>query len=102
MRPRVVLAVLVALALAAAPCLTACGGSGGSAQRTTTATETAARVAPAATRAGGHGHAGKLALRKVGDFDHPTYVAGAPGYPRLLFVVEQPGQVIVLNGGKRV
>jgi glucose/arabinose dehydrogenase len=101
MRPRLVLAALVALALAATLSLAACG-SGGSARRTTTATETAAQVAPDAARPGGPGHAGKLALKKVGDFDHPTYVAGAPGYPRLLFVVEQPGRVIVLSGGKRV
>jgi hypothetical protein len=97
MRPRLVLAVLAALALAAALSLAACGGSDGSGQRTVTATETAARVAPDAARPGG-----KLALKKVGDFDHPTYIAGAPGYPRLLFVVEQPGRVEVVNGGKHV
>jgi glucose/arabinose dehydrogenase len=97
MRPRLVLAVLVALALGATPALAACGGSGGSAERTATATETAAQVPPHAARPGG-----KLALKRVGNFDHPTYVAGAPGYPRLLFVVEQAGRVEVLNGGKRV
>jgi glucose/arabinose dehydrogenase len=97
MRPRLVLAVLVALALAAALSIAACGGSSGSAQRTMTATETAAQVAPDAARPGG-----KLALEQIGDFDHPTYIAGAPGYPRLLFVVEQAGRVEVLNGGKRV
>jgi glucose/arabinose dehydrogenase len=101
MRPRLVLAVLVVLALVATTALTACGGSGGSAQRTTTATETAAQIAPDAARPHGPGSTGKLALKKVGDFDHPTYVAGAPGYPRLLFVVEQPGRVEVLNRGKR-
>ncbi|MBS1677426.1 MAG: PQQ-dependent sugar dehydrogenase [Actinobacteria bacterium] len=97
MRPRLVHVVLVVLALAAALSLAACGGSGGSAERTVTATETAAQVPPEAARPGGG-----LALRRVGKFDRPTYVAGAPGYPRLLFVVEQPGRVIVLNGGKRV
>jgi glucose/arabinose dehydrogenase len=102
MRPRLVLAVLVVFALAASLTLTACGGSGGSAERTTTATETAAQVAPDAARAGGAKSGGKLALKKVGDFEDPTYVAGAPGYPRLLFVVEQPGRVVVMNGGKRV
>ncbi len=40
-----------------------------------------------------------LALKKIGEFDHPVYVAGAPGSPKLLFVVEQPGRVIVLRGG---
>ena len=40
-----------------------------------------------------------VALKKVGDFDGPTYVTGAPGFPKLLFVVEQPGTVQVLRGG---
>jgi glucose/arabinose dehydrogenase len=40
-----------------------------------------------------------LALKKIGQFDHPTYAAGAPGFPELLFVVEQPGRVEVLRGG---
>jgi hypothetical protein len=31
-----------------------------------------------------------VGLKKVGEFDRPAYVTGAPGYPRLLFVVEQP------------
>lgn len=43
-----------------------------------------------------------LALKKIGSFDHPTYVAGAPGFPKLLFVVEQPGRVEVLRGGRRL
>ncbi len=45
---------------------------------------------------------GGLALRKIGRFDSPTYVAGAPGYPDLLFVVEQPGTVEVLRRGHRL
>ena len=43
-----------------------------------------------------------VGLKKIGNFDHPVYIAGAPGYPKLLFVVEQPGRVIVLKGGKRL
>jgi glucose/arabinose dehydrogenase len=43
-----------------------------------------------------------IGLKQVGDFDHPVYVTGAPGFPKLLFVVEQPGRVIVLKGGKRL
>jgi glucose/arabinose dehydrogenase len=43
-----------------------------------------------------------VGLKKIGDFDHPVYVAGAPGFPKLLFVVEQPGRVIVLEGGRRL
>jgi glucose/arabinose dehydrogenase len=45
---------------------------------------------------------GSVDLKKIGNFDHPVYVAGAPGYPKLLFVVEQAGRVIVLNSGKRL
>jgi glucose/arabinose dehydrogenase len=107
MRPRLVLAVLAVLALGATVGLAACGGSGGSGERTATATETAAQVPPGEAgaggpKAGGSGSGGKPALKKIGEFDHPTYIAGAPGFPRLLFVVEQPGRVEVMNGGKRV
>jgi glucose/arabinose dehydrogenase len=44
---------------------------------------------------------GGVALKKIGSFDHPVYVTGAPGFPELLFVVEQPGRVLVLDGGRR-
>jgi glucose/arabinose dehydrogenase len=33
----------------------------------------------------------------IGTFDHPLYIAVAPGEPSLLFVVEQPGRVQVLR-----
>jgi len=45
---------------------------------------------------------GGLALKKIGQFDTPVYVSGAPGFPKLLFVVEQPGRIAVLSGGKRL
>ncbi|MBS1892223.1 MAG: PQQ-dependent sugar dehydrogenase [Actinobacteria bacterium] len=102
MRPRLVPAVLMVLALAETVGLAACGGSGASTDRTTTATETAAPVPRDAARPGGPKSGGKLGLKKVGDFEHPVYVVGAPGYPRLLFVVEQEGRVVVLDGGKRL
>ncbi|HEU5253675.1 MAG TPA: PQQ-dependent sugar dehydrogenase [Solirubrobacterales bacterium] len=44
---------------------------------------------------------GGVALKKIGSFDSPVYVTGAPGFPQLLFVVEQPGRVVVLKGGRR-
>jgi glucose/arabinose dehydrogenase len=44
----------------------------------------------------------RIALEQIGSFDSPVYVAGAPGFPKLLFVVEQRGTVRVLRGGKRV
>ncbi len=43
---------------------------------------------------------GGVGLKRVGSFDSPTYVTGAPGYPQLLFVVEQPGEVEVLRKGR--
>lgn len=48
------------------------------------------------------GSARGVGLKQIGSFDAPTYVTGAPGFPKLLFVVEQPGRVIVLRGGKRL
>lgn len=52
--------------------------------------------------AGGARAKGGVALKKIGSFDHPVYVAGAPGFPKLLFVVEQPGRIAVLRGGHRL
>lgn len=46
--------------------------------------------------------AGKPTLKQIGRFDSPTYVTAAPGYPKLLFVVEQPGRVAVLHGTRRL
>jgi glucose/arabinose dehydrogenase len=44
---------------------------------------------------------GGLALKRIGRFQDPVYVTGAPGFPQLLFVVEQGGRVIVLRSGHR-
>jgi hypothetical protein len=43
-----------------------------------------------------------VALKQVGSFDHPVYVAGAPGFPKLLFVVEQPGRVMAMSKGRKL
>jgi glucose/arabinose dehydrogenase len=46
--------------------------------------------------------AGKgVALKQIGSFQSPVEVTSAPGYPKLLFVVEQEGRVQVLDGGKK-
>jgi glucose/arabinose dehydrogenase len=45
---------------------------------------------------------GGVALKKIGTFDAPVFVAGAPGFPQLLFVVEQPGKIVVLRNGHRL
>jgi glucose/arabinose dehydrogenase len=41
-----------------------------------------------------------VALKRIGRFSSPVYVTAAPGYPRLLFVVEQGGSVRVLRKGR--
>jgi glucose/arabinose dehydrogenase len=42
-----------------------------------------------------------VALKQIGNFDSPTFVTAAPGFPKLLFVVEQAGRVEVMRGGRR-
>ena len=48
------------------------------------------------------GAAPSLRLQKVGDFSRPTYIAGAPAFKQLLYVVEQDGKVVVLRSGHRL
>jgi glucose/arabinose dehydrogenase len=43
-----------------------------------------------------------LGLKRIGNFESPVYIAGAPGFPKLLFVVEQGGTVRVLRGGHKL
>jgi glucose/arabinose dehydrogenase len=40
-----------------------------------------------------------VGLKQIGRFESPVYVTGAPGFPDLLFVVEQGGTVRVLRNG---
>jgi len=63
----------------------------------------AALAAPAAAAAQpvGHGRGG-IGLKKIGVFDHPVFVTAAPGYPKLLFVVEQPGRIKVMRQGHQL
>jgi glucose/arabinose dehydrogenase len=42
-----------------------------------------------------------VGLKKIGEFANPVFVAAAPGYPELLFVVEQAGRVKVLRKGRK-
>jgi len=78
------------LAVAIGLGLPACGSAEGPSPEGT-------RTAPTATVA-----RGRLALKQIGRFDQPVYVTGAPGFPKLLFVVEQEGVVEVLSGGHRL
>ena len=57
---------------------------------------------PACGSANERAAGGGVALRKIGSFDAPVYVAGAPGFPKLVFVVEQPGRIVVMRGGHRL
>jgi glucose/arabinose dehydrogenase len=54
----------------------------------------------ATDRADAGGGGGGLKLSRVGGFDSPVYVEDAPGQPKLLYVVEQPGTVRVVRKGK--
>ncbi len=86
MRQRAISSVLLsALALVALP---ACGTAKQHPTEQSTGQATAQRAG--------------LGLKRIGNFESPTYVASAPGYPRLLFVVEQPGRVAVLSDGDKL
>ena len=78
-------AVAVALAALLTLALPACGSA-----------NDAESTSNGATSSAKHG----VALKKIGSFDAPVYVTGAPGFPKLLFVVEQQGRIQVLNGGR--
>ena len=41
-----------------------------------------------------------MTLNRIGTFEEPVHVAGAPGFRRLLFVVERAGTVRVLDRGQ--
>jgi glucose/arabinose dehydrogenase len=62
-------------------------------------------TASAAANQGAHQSAsgGKQAiLRKIATFNDPTYVTGAPGFPRLLFVSDRGGRVAVVRDGHKL
>lgn len=72
---------------------------------------TAERPAPTAgsqspTGPGGDGRVsagrGNPRLVRVADFNRPIEVKSAPGFPRLMFVVEQEGRVRVLRRGRKL
>ena len=75
------------LALTVALALPACGSASETSSRGTGSTRP---------------HRTGVALKKIGSFAAPVYVAGAPGFPQLLFVVEQAGRIAVLKDGHRL
>ncbi|MET0558907.1 MAG: PQQ-dependent sugar dehydrogenase [Solirubrobacterales bacterium] len=89
MRLRAASSLLLAVAVGLG--LPACGSANES------STEPGANQAPAAKAS-----RGKLSLKQIGRFEQPVYVSGAPGFPKLLFVVEQGGRVEVLRDGHRL
>jgi glucose/arabinose dehydrogenase len=90
-----------AVAIAAMAVLPACGGAEPT-HRPSTVPRGAAASRPTAAPDAKASGAGRLALKRIGHFEAPVYVAGAPGFPHLLFVVEQPGRVDVLRNGRRL
>ena len=93
MRRRVPIGIVAAvLALASLP---SCGAAEQPEGKPSTSTTSAA---DGRQKARGDG----LALQQIGNFDSPVYITGAPGYPRLLFVVEQGGKVVALRNGRRL
>ncbi len=56
----------------------------------------------AGERTGALAAGGGLELRSIGSFDTPTYVEDAPGRPKLLLVVEQPGTIAVVRKGRKL
>ncbi|HEX3240982.1 MAG TPA: PQQ-dependent sugar dehydrogenase [Solirubrobacterales bacterium] len=57
---------------------------------------------PTETSDAGASAKGGVGLKSIGRFEQPVYVTGAPGFPDLLFVVEQGGKVQVLKNGRRL
>ena len=74
--------------------LTACG-SGGGASATTTAHDPGSGAAPAA-----RGSAAGVRLVRIGRFDQPVYVTAPPQDHARVMVVEQPGVIRVVRGGR--
>jgi glucose/arabinose dehydrogenase len=85
---------LAALVLGLA--LPACGSSADTSGSSVPAAATGAGAVPARPKAG------RVGLKRVGGFETPVYVTAAPGFPRLLFVVEQGGRIVVLDHGKHL
>jgi glucose/arabinose dehydrogenase len=46
--------------------------------------------------------AGQLRLATIANFNQPVEVKAAPGYPRLMFVVEQEGVIRVIRRGRKL
>jgi glucose/arabinose dehydrogenase len=85
------------MALASCALAAGCGDDGPASSTATSTTPARTQTGPAPQHAGDG--AGGVRLEKVGDFDQPVYVTQPAGSSDL-FVVEQPGKVIVVREGK--
>jgi glucose/arabinose dehydrogenase len=86
---RVCLVALPAAVVVAAAAGCGGGGGDGSADGASAAPITTTRVKG-------------VRLKRIGSFSSPVYVAGAPGDPSRLFVVERAGRIRVIRNGHRV
>lgn len=77
---------------------TACASEAEVGSGQTQAGDAASSPAGADTSAG----SGELRLAKLANFSQPTEVKAAPGFPKLMFVVEQEGKIRVLRKGRKL
>ncbi len=80
--------------------LAGCGGDSGSSVSTVPMPTATANPAPRGHPLPTGSGQGGVVLQKIGDFDKPVYVTQAPGDAHDLFVVEQPGKVVVVHDGQ--
>jgi glucose/arabinose dehydrogenase len=101
---------VVAVALAVGLALAACGSDGGTdraagstASEEGTAAESGGGTASTTTPKAGTAQAKRgVRLARIGGFDSPVYVTAPPGDGRRLMVVEQPGRIMVVRGGRKL
>jgi len=96
----------VVLTLLAAAVLTAaCGSDSNPEQARTNTSATASTNDDTGTSSPANGRAAAsrgVRLVKIGDFDAPLDVTAPPGDRRRVFVVEQAGRIMVVQGGKKL
>ena len=93
----------VAAAFAAGGLLAACGGGSSSSSAddqpaSAAATGGAAKTPPTRPEAARRG----VRLVQVGRFTDPLYVTAPPGDRQRLFVVEQPGRIMIIRSGRKL
>jgi len=99
-----VVALLLVAAVGAGALIASGGGSsdpspdGGGANQAGQADGDGSATGESATSSRVGSSRGGVRLARVGNFDQPVFVTGAPGFKRLTFIVEQPGRVRVMRG----